>query len=114
MTSEFVLNKIYRQLEKIEARLTNLEGGWTKKEIEKASFKPLPRIAPFPQIGETIYRLNSRGEIIEQTWTDSRKQNDTRMFMGVYKTREEAQMVRAGIMTFVSEQGFGEDSAWSF
>lgn len=57
----------------------------------------------FPMYGDTIFRFNSQGMIIEELWTATRKQQNCSDFTGVYRTKEEAALARAGIMTFVSE-----------
>lgn len=99
-TIEQKLDTICEVLEKIDDRLTNLEGGWTKMEIQNA------RIKQWPQIGDTFFRLNSKGQIYEQVWTGSSTQSKIESFMGVYKTREEAEWIKSGIMTFVAEERY--------
>jgi hypothetical protein len=86
------LAELTEVVEKHEAQITNLRGGWTDVEVKKAAFKP------WPQLGDTIYRLNSAGDIIEQPWLDSEKQRKCRAFVGIFKTREEAQAARETII----------------
>jgi hypothetical protein len=79
-------------VEKQGLHITNLRGGWTDVEINKASLKQ------WPQPGDIIYRLNSAGDIIEQPWYDSEKQRKCRAFVGIFKTREEALVARKAII----------------
>jgi hypothetical protein len=73
-------------VEKLDAQVTNLRGGWTDIEIKKASFKE------WPQIGDIIYRFNSQGQIIEQPWANSEKQQGIKAFLGIFRSREGAEL----------------------
>jgi len=89
------LAELMEVVEKHEAQNKNLRGGWTEVwtevEIKKAEFK-------WPQRGDIIYRLNSGGDIIEQRWYDTEKQRKCQAFVGIFKTREEAQKEREAII----------------
>lgn len=85
-----VAEKLYELVETInrhEVQIALLKGGYTDAEISKHYLNL------WPQVGDTIFRLNSGGDIIEQRWTDSEKQKKCREFLGVYRTREEAEEV---------------------
>ena len=85
------LSELTEVVETHEAQNKNLRGGWTEVEIKKAEFK-------WPQRGDIIYRLNSGGDIIEQRWCDTEKQRKCQAFVGIFKTREEAQKEREAII----------------
>ena len=63
-------------------------------ELLQAEGKP----PQFPKVGDMFYRINSRGEILEQYWTDSQKQKDSMAFMGVFKTLDEAKAKRDKVL----------------
>jgi len=44
----------------------------------------------FPQIGDTVFLFNSQGDSNEVIWTNTKKQNRKRDFLGVFRTKEEA------------------------
>ena len=55
----------------------------------------------FPEIGDMFFRLNSRGEVIEQQWHDTGKQKAVRDFGGIYRTKEEAEEAKQKIIKAV-------------
>jgi len=94
-----VVAELTEVVQKQEAQITNLRGGWTDVEIKNAAIKP------WPQMYDTIYRLNSRGEIIDQPWTGSDKQKKCRAFLGIFKTREEAEVARTAVIDHINSLG---------
>ena len=71
--------------------IQNLRGGWTDVEIRKSAFS-------WPQIGDLIYCFNSRGDILEQRWNETDKQNGKRKFLGIFPTREAAEAYKAKLL----------------
>lgn len=79
------INELIDHIEKLEALTTSLDGGYTKAERDRVAFKQ------WLQESDIIYRLNSRGQIIEQPWRGDDKHEAVRDFMGIFRTREEAE-----------------------
>ena len=55
----------------------------------------------FPEVGDVLFRLNSRGQIIEQQWHNTEKQKAVRDFGGIYRTKEEAEEAKQKIIKAV-------------
>jgi len=81
-------DRTYAEIAKIQERLYNIE-----KLIYQAKTGVCTSVEVWPQVGDTIFRLNSQGDVIEDVWRNSRKQNNCKLFLGVYKTEEEAKKV---------------------
>ncbi len=79
-------DRTYAEIAKIQERLYNIE-----KLVFRAGV--CTSVEVWPQVGDTIFRLNSQGDVIEDVWRNSRKQNNCELFLGVYKTEEEAKKV---------------------
>lgn len=84
------INQLIDCIAELQAHVTNLKGGWTDVEIKAATLD----LYSWPQIGDTIYRFNSRGMILECKWTASIKQLECRAFLGIFRTRDEAQIAK--------------------
>ena len=78
------------QLE-MKQHIQNLRGGWTDIEIKKAAFV-------WPEIGDIVYCFNSQGQILEQRWNNTKKQNGKKDFMGIFATREAAQAYKEKLL----------------
>ncbi len=81
-------DRTYAEIAKIQERLYNIE-----KLIYQAKTGVCTSTETWPQVGDTIFRLNSQGDVIEDVWRDSNKQNNCRKFLGIYKTEEEAKTI---------------------
>ncbi len=79
-------DRTYAEIAKIQERLYNIE-----KLVFRAGV--CTSVEVWPHVGDPIFRLNSQGEVIEDVWRDSVKQNNCRKFLGIYKTEEEAKKV---------------------
>lgn len=80
-------NKVQAQekvIERLQAQVTNLRGGWTDVEVKKAEL-------PFPMVGAYFYRITSQGAIVKEVWRNTEKQRGCMKFLGVYRTPEEAE-----------------------
>ncbi len=79
-------DRTYAEIAKIQERLYNIE-----KLVFRAGV--CTSVEVWPRIGDTIFRLNSQGDVIEDVWRNSRKQNNCRKFLGIYKTEMEAKTI---------------------
>lgn len=81
-------DRTYAERAKIQDRLYHIE-----KLVFQAKTGGCTAVEEWPRVGDTIFRLNSQGDVIEDVWRNSNKQNNCKKFLGVYKTEEEAKMM---------------------
>lgn len=62
---------------------------WERRTLSQA-FTEVEEPNWQPKLGDTVYRLNSQGNTVADTWRDSIKQGNCLRMGTIFKTREEA------------------------